>query len=192
MSEYELVATSASTHRAPGQLLPIGVSQDLGIVPGKRGTLETVIGDALVSEERPVIQKVARMALYAVSAITLFPGLYLLSKQVVVPSGYIGIGMSGTGQSEVLPPGMHCLISPANRRSNFRLFPLTDKDIHWQDVHVVQIKDDEFGLATEQGKPLILGPGVHVTRSAFFVLLGRVPQSAEVIEHLGLASHYCS
>lgn len=48
---------------------------------------------------------------------------------------------------------------------------------------MLQIGEEEFGLASDQGQPLILGPGVHVIDNPFFAMVGRVPQSSESISH---------
>jgi hypothetical protein len=51
---------------------------------------------------------------------------------------------------------------------------------------LITVKRDELGLATDRGAPLLLGPGVHVISSAFFVFGRKVLQSTPVIAHLGL------
>ncbi len=87
------------------------------------------------------------------------------------------------GRPELLGPGRHCLVSPLNPRRTFRIFPLTSRDIVCQNIHVLQVGEEEYGLATVQGQPLILGPGIHIIDDPFFQLIGRVPQVSKSISH---------
>lgn len=156
------------------------VSDDLGIVNGVRGTLTEVLGNRFVT--RTPGQKFGRGLLYVGSAMMIFPGLGFLSKSVMVPDGSIGIAVND-GVPEIYRPGRHCLISPLNKKKHFRTFELTNPYINVQNLHILQIGDEEYALASDQGKPLILGPGVHFIDNAFFKLLMRVPQSQKIISN---------
>ncbi len=128
--------------------------------------------------------KAARGLLFVSGAI-LFPlGIGLAAKTVVVPSGCVGISMN-LGQVQVHAEGRHCLVSPFNSRSSFRAYPLTDETIHVNSTAfwIITIKEGEYGLATDQGKPIILGPGIHIINNSFFNLEKRVKQTESVITH---------
>lgn len=92
---------------------------DLGIVPGRKGSLEAVLASVLVENQRSSGAKVARAVLYAAGVVLLPLGIGLLSKSVVVPEGSVGISIND-GRPELMGPGRHCLVSPFNPRHSFR------------------------------------------------------------------------
>jgi regulator of protease activity HflC (stomatin/prohibitin superfamily) len=60
---------------------------------------------------------------------------------------------------------------------------LTDPVINKATLWIVTVDKDKFGLAWEQGEPLILGPGVHIRNSSFFAFDKFVNQNTNVISH---------
>ncbi len=135
-----------------------------------------------VDNTRGAGTKFARGCLF-VSGVVLFPlGLGLAAKTVVVPSGHVGISTC-LGEVRVHSEGRHCLASPFNKRSSFSVYPLTEQTIHVMALWIITIEESEYGLATDQGKPVILGPGLHVIQNPFFNLEKRVSQTESVISH---------
>jgi hypothetical protein len=110
------------------------------------GTLDELLGKYFTDRNRSGGVKTARGVLYVSSALFFPMGLGLLSQSVNVPNGSIGISVND-GVPELLSPGRHCLVSPLNRRRDFKTFSLTEKEIIVQNISILNIADDEFGLA---------------------------------------------
>jgi hypothetical protein len=155
---------------------------DLEIVAGSRGSMAELLAPHFIENKRNAGAKFTRGLLFAASTLFFPVGLGLLGKSVVVPEGSIGIALND-GKPEIMGAGRHCLLSPLNPRYRFQTFALTAKEISCQNYHILQIGDEEFGLAQVQGQPLILGSGCHVIDDPFFQLIKRVPQVSESISH---------
>ncbi len=176
------------TELFPQHIVPLRNGEqhdDLGIVPGHQGDALTVLKRLFRENQRSGSEKSGRVVMAFFSAVTVLPGMYLLGKLVTVPSGSIGIGLD-KGITQLYGPGQHCLMGMSNRVADFATYDLTREIINRNQFWIITVKRDEFGLATDRGEPLILGPGIHVIDNPFFLFVRKVLQTTPVIAHLGL------
>ena len=93
---------------------------------------------------------------------------YAAAKTTLIKAGHVGLSMN-SGRPELLGPGWHCLLSPL--RTCSKQVPVTENIFHGT-IGVVTVTEGRLGFATDQGKPLLLGPGLHTWNSPTLVYHG--------------------
>jgi regulator of protease activity HflC (stomatin/prohibitin superfamily) len=92
---------------------------------------------------------------------------YIYNHQVLVNEGEYGF-TKNNGHFQILLPGRHYLLSPLQQIQNTHSQG-ADIITVGQYITIVRIQTGYFGFALENGKPLILLPGLHCYASATFV-----------------------
>jgi regulator of protease activity HflC (stomatin/prohibitin superfamily) len=153
---------------------------DAVYVKGRKGTVQEVLGDYFQEQKRSSCSAFSRVACAVGCCFTGIGCLYLSSKHSLVPDGFIGIS-DNNGHPEILGPGRHITLSPLN--SSISVRKVTDPHINLLTLHIVTVSDDKFGLASEQKRPLVLLPGIHVFDSPFFEFDRLISQNTDWVSH---------
>lgn len=98
----------------------------------------------------------------------------------IVEPGMIQIVMHN-GKVEVVGHGRWLKLNP--RASWGPIKSLSDKYIHHETLSIIRIPKGEYGLAIDNGKPLILAEGIHVRNSRLFNYVSSVKADQEYINH---------
>jgi regulator of protease activity HflC (stomatin/prohibitin superfamily) len=85
--------------------------------------------------------------------------LWVAFRTYNIPKGSIGVSQN-SGKPEFLPPGWHFIGSPLRRVSKIVSLTTSEQIVNLT-RGIVTIPDGFVGLAKEQGKFILLGPGMH-------------------------------
>jgi len=98
----------------------------------------------------------------------------------VIEPGKIGVILNN-GRVEVCGQGRFMIASP---RSNWvGIYSLTDNPIQYETLTIVRVQKGQYGLAMQDGRPVVLGEGVHARNSRLFQHNGFVDVNQKHIHH---------
>lgn len=127
------------------------------------------------NETNPIVKFILR----SLCCFTGVGACYLWGKTVLIKEGEYGFAMNN-GRPEVLLPGRHLLSSPFNQHIGTR--SSGDDRIELSPVSIIRVPEGMFGMATFNGQPEVLLPGVHVRKSAAFKFSASYSLQDAVIE----------
>jgi len=109
--------------------------------------------------------------------------IWLIARIILIPSGHIGISRNN-GKPEFMPPGWHFVGSVF--RSVQSVKPInSDQPIINLSQGLVTVPDGKIGIARDQGKFVLLGPGMHQWDTPTFEWHAMFELSNEMIIRLG-------
>eukprot|EP00419_Tripos_fusus_P019601 CAMPEP_0172744204 /NCGR_PEP_ID=MMETSP1074-20121228/134558_1 /TAXON_ID=2916 /ORGANISM="Ceratium fusus, Strain PA161109" /LENGTH=515 /DNA_ID=CAMNT_0013575107 /DNA_START=24 /DNA_END=1571 /DNA_ORIENTATION=+ len=84
--------------------------------------------------------------------------------EVFVPAGHVGLFMDGEQRYLFAQPGMHNISSVWIKHVGTKMLPANDQLQHGNRVILV-VEQGYLGLASDNGQPVLLPPGIHVWTS---------------------------
>jgi len=109
--------------------------------------------------------------------------IWLAARTYLIPAGHIGISQNN-GQPEFMPPGWHFVASVFRSVHAVELIN-SEKPIVNLSQGIVTVPDGKIGIARDQGKFVLLGPGMHQWDSPTFEWHKMLELSEEQIIRLG-------
>lgn len=149
------------------------------IMKGKQGSFEEMFGPFL-EDRKPSRNDCGRCACITLCTITVLGGCYLCGKHYLIEDGQIGISLND-GKPEIYGPGRHVLISPVN--IDLKMYPVTSPKITVGSLTIINVNDDQFGLAMVAGEPRVMLPGLHICLDPLFVFEKFINQLTPVLAH---------
>jgi regulator of protease activity HflC (stomatin/prohibitin superfamily) len=148
------------------------------IMQGKLGSFKDLFYHLL--EDKKAVNTAATCCSALLCSLTVIGCCYVCSAVHLIPEGKIGISMDD-GKPKVYGPGRHFLMSPTN--GNLIQYDVTTPHISRGSLHVLNVSDNQYGLAFVGGQPKVLFPGTHVLSDPMFEFKGFINQSVPVIQH---------
>jgi len=90
---------------------------------------------------------------------------YICSKMQIVPKGKIALCRNCDGSVRIVDSGCHL---KETLFTSVSIHSLTDNEIHVGPMHIIRIKPGFIGLATRDGKPILMASGRHAVNDPLF------------------------
>jgi hypothetical protein len=98
----------------------------------------------------------------------------------LIEPGKIGI-IDYNGKIQLIGPGRYMCPNPRATIESIR--KLTENPIQYETLTIVRVKPGEYALALDEGRPIILGEGLHVRNSRLFNYVSIVAMNNAYINH---------
>eukprot|EP01112_Ceratiomyxa_fruticulosa_P011686 TRINITY_DN3196_c0_g1_i2.p1 TRINITY_DN3196_c0_g1~~TRINITY_DN3196_c0_g1_i2.p1 ORF type:complete len:671 (-),score=99.89 TRINITY_DN3196_c0_g1_i2:125-2137(-) len=99
---------------------------------------------------------------------------------IVVPPGKVGLVLNN-GQIFVIKRGRYFL---STRTTFERVYSLSENVIRHHSLSIIRVPKGQYALAMQEGRPLILGEGIHVRNSLLFQHTAFVDANQKHLQHL--------